>query len=174
MSLIAARESVQDAVNAVAKSDMPEVVESELETVAIFCERPQTWDFFVSAAGYLDELGEENALSVNEIIDRINEDSVRAVYYFDNVVHLPVETILLGGREAALQIEEDQKLKIIPLVSSLSYCRAKCGKNLKCLEEFLANWEGQDSGSFGRLFIVGLALGSLLVGSAWFLLRSFK
>lgn len=135
--LLGDRIAIQNTVSSLASSGLEEEVQRKLDTVSIFCGKSETWEFFVSAAGYLDYVGEEDALTVNQIIEKIEEDTVRATNYFDSVFHLPVATVLFDGRKTAQQTSKDQKFKIIPLVSVLSYCESRCGDNPQCLEDCL-------------------------------------
>lgn len=135
--LIADRPAISDAISASVGTTEDFSEPTELETISLFCRQPHSWEFFVSAAGYLDLLSKEEELSLPEIIETIVEERNRAVGYFDQIGNLPFEQVLLAGKEAAEKVNKDKKLKIVHMVSSLSFCRSKCGKDLKCLEECL-------------------------------------
>jgi hypothetical protein len=144
-NLIADRAVINDTVIA-ATGSSTEGIDNDLTTVSLFCGHSEPWEFFVSAAGYLHSLGREEALSVPEIMDAIDEDTDRAIAYLGEVVTLPVEQVLRAGREAARQAGENQKIKSVHVVLGLSFCRAKCGRDLKCLEECLTetSWAGKE------------------------------
>ena len=141
--LIEDRMTVVNAIGVLRSRNLPAEIKNQLSTISMFTGEHKTWEFIVSCAGYLDHLGEESALSVNQIIDKINEDRARAANYFDNVLNIPITTVLLGGTAAAQRIDPDLKLKIIPTVSSVDYCTSKCGKDPKCLAECIENYSQQ-------------------------------
>src|SRR5882762_10651890 len=93
--LIADRVAIGDAVSASVRAGLnSQEVDSDLATVSLFCSQPDSWEFFVSAAGYLDYLSNEDALSVPEIIETIVQDQDQANGYFCEVGTLPFEKVL--------------------------------------------------------------------------------
>jgi hypothetical protein len=97
----------------------------KLRAVSAVSQHRRHWEFAVAASGYMDTLGESAALTVPQIVGRIEQDPERAREYFGTVTTLPVDFVLSAGLEVA-GIFGAEKVSLMDTISGSSFCYKKC------------------------------------------------
>jgi len=94
--------------------------------LSVFTSRREYWEFFVGLVGYATNLGEKDALTLEQIVENPDSQIGNIRDYFSNVASLPVDEVLSAGFGVAQIMSAYSRSQLIEIAFDFESCEKRC------------------------------------------------